>query len=361
MQLYRQVGDKRNEPVALYNLGEAHYYLDPARAQDYYEQALSYWHLTGDRRYEAAVLSRVGIMIAERRGDLGQAIQYCGRAERLSVEVNDRLGQMSSHYSLAHIHILQNDYLESRVHAERALQLCGELGNQSFAGETFGMLGRIADQLGDYASAFENHNRGLSILRELGERNLICQGLTALGALSYHSGKPENAIENCRRALLLARETSNRTAQSQGLVIQGHALREMGQLDEAADCYRQALELAIDLDFPHLAMQVQTGLAAIAFARGNLVEAMPPMQDILDYLETHALSTLDEIFWIFISCYRILRAASDPRALPTLQAAHTLLQKIAAGIDDPALRNSFLQNVRSNRELLQAWETHLSP
>jgi hypothetical protein len=51
-----------------------------------------------------------------------------------------------------------------------------------------------------------------------------------------------------------------------------------------------------------------------------------------------------------------LQANADPRARGTLNAAHNLLQEIAAKIDDEALRASFLQNVRFNREVVQTWE-----
>ena len=106
----------------------------------------------------------------------------------------------------------------------------------------------------------------------------------------------------------------------------------------------------------HYVKQTQTGLAAIALAQGNLAEAMAPMDDILDYLATHILSTIDEAAWIYLTCYRILQAADDPRAQPTLEAAYNFIQDIAMRMDDARLRASFLQNVRFNREIVAAWE-----
>ena len=41
------------------------------------------------------------------------------------------------------------------------------------------------------------------------------------------------------------------------------------------------------------AKQTQTDLAVLALARGNLAEAQAPMDEILRYLDTRPLSTID--------------------------------------------------------------------
>jgi hypothetical protein len=130
-------------------------------------------------------------------------------------------------------------------------------------------------------------------------------------------------------------------------------------LGQATDSYRQALALVQELGLPDFyVQQAQTGLAAVALAKSNLSEAQAPLDEILNYLETNFLSTQDEIFWMYLTCYRILQTGHDPPARVTLETAYHLLQQIAAGIDDETLRASFLQNVRCNREIMQAWESH---
>jgi ATP/maltotriose-dependent transcriptional regulator MalT len=204
----------------------------------------------------------------------------------------------------------------------------------------------------------EYHTQALSILREIGDRDAICQVLTTLGMVFYHSGQHEMARNQCQQALPIAQETKNKLTQTRALISLGHTLRESGDLDGATDAYRQALALALELGLPDFyAKQAQTGLAAIALARGDLAEAQAPLEEILNYLGMHSLSTRDEAAWIYLSCYRILQANADPRARPTLEAAYNFIQDIAARIDDETLRASFLQNARFNREILQAWES----
>jgi hypothetical protein len=130
----------------------------------------------------------------------------------------------------------------------------------------------------------------------------------------------------------------------------------MDDLDRASEAYHAALDLATGLSLKHFTRQAQSGLAAIALLRGDLPLAKAPLEEVLRSLETDPLSTVDEIFWVYLNCYRILRATSDLRAWPTLTAAHQLLQTIAYAIDDLAIRKSFLENVICNREIIEAWQ-----
>ena len=68
---------------------------------------------------------------------------------------------------------------------------------------------------------------------------------------------------------------------------------------------------------------------------------------------------LHEPFAIYLTCYRILVAADDPRAVTMAQKAHSLLQAYADQITDATLRQSFLENVPIHRELL--WAAGLVP
>jgi hypothetical protein len=59
--------------------------------------------------------------------------------------------------------------------------------------------------------------------------------------------------------------------------------------------------------------------------------------------------------WVYLRCYRILTANKDPRAIAVLNNAHALLEAYAGEISDASLRQSFLENVTSHREIMRAW------
>jgi predicted ATPase/class 3 adenylate cyclase len=352
------MGHRMNQAAVLYSMGSLAYIGGDFRgAQAYCEQALHAFRLMGKRRLEGITLCTISEMIIEQRGDYVEARRYCEQAFGLLQEPGERYGQILTLAIFSLLALAQNYYLTARTYLEKGLSISQEIGDKNHEGEYLAQLGRIADELGEYASAVGYHELGLSISREMGDREIMCQTLTAFGMAFYHWGKNETAYENSQQALAIAQETKNKVVQTRALTLLGHALRELGDLDGAADAYQQASALALELDLPDCYVrQAQTGLAAVAWAQGNLAEAQAPLEAVLDYLETTHLSTMDEIFWMSLTCYRILQAGHDPRARATLQAAHDLLQAIAAGIDDDALRASFLQNVRCNREVVEEWE-----
>ena len=78
------------------------------------------------------------------------------------------------------------------------------------------------------------------------------------------------------------------------------------------------------------------------------------IEAILRFFETHVLAGPDEPFRIYWTCYRVLEANSDPRAVGVLRAAHQRLLERADAITDAALRRSFLENVATHRAILKA-------
>jgi len=76
----------------------------------------------------------------------------------------------------------------------------------------------------------------------------------------------------------------------------------------------------------------------------------------LPYLQPQTLNGTFEPFRIYLTCYQVLRANHDVRAQTILAAAHRLLLERAAQIEDRAARQKFLEEVKVNRALMDAWE-----
>jgi hypothetical protein len=77
------------------------------------------------------------------------------------------------------------------------------------------------------------------------------------------------------------------------------------------------------------------------------------VEEILTHLKSNTLDSTDESLQVYLTCYRVLRAAQDPRAQETLGTAYALLQERAAKIGDAETRRSFLENVAAHREILE--------
>jgi hypothetical protein len=89
----------------------------------------------------------------------------------------------------------------------------------------------------------------------------------------------------------------------------------------------------------------------------GLAQAFTYVDEAMGYLESHELVGTDELFRVYLACYRVLRANEDPRAEQLLNRAYDLLQGRAAKIADEGLRRSFLEDVAANREVLREWQS----
>ena len=102
----------------------------------------------------------------------------------------------------------------------------------------------------------------------------------------------------------------------------------------------------------YLISENQAGLAQISLRQGDLAQAQAHVESILSYLAHNTLKG-EDLFRVYLTCYQVLEATQDERALQILTTAHTHLQRQATKIDDKTLRQSFLENVSLHRQLGQ--------
>jgi tetratricopeptide (TPR) repeat protein len=144
-------------------------------------------------------------------------------------------------------------------------------------------------------------------------------------------------------------------ARAYALVLIGHAQTQAGHFVDAATAYQQALTLYTEIDRAELAAEAQAGLAAIAYNQGDWAQAQRLVETVLKLLVDYPTAGQDEPFYLYLTCYRILAAANDPRAIPLLRQGYTLLQQYADQITDDALRRSFWEKVPIHAALHQAY------
>ncbi|MFC2046168.1 tetratricopeptide repeat protein, partial [Chloroflexota bacterium] len=222
---------------------------------------------------------------------------------------------------------------------------------------TLGNLGNLLLYLGAYDEAKDHYERALRVQREIGARNDEALSVGNLGLVYHYLGDDETARRYSYQALQMAQETGERRTEGAMWMKLGHALAGLGLLDEAAKAYWESVTLRRETGWPILALEPLAGLARVALAQGDEAQAQALVEEILEHLESGgALDGIISPFQVFLTCYCVLEAGGDSRALEILATAHDQLQERAAKITDEKLRRSYLENVVAHRELLQAFE-----
>jgi adenylate cyclase len=406
LSIARELGARDREARALQHLGLVAFPWghDRAVAENHYQQALTISQETGSRQLEAEVSANLGLLnvrydnyacaqthlehalqvgreIAHwdgvpftlrvlslqhrRTGEFQRSRRYALQALRLSRKMNDQWGVAAASYHIGISHYSQGRYSAADPYLRQAVRLWRKqdwLDDQAL-GLTGVGLNAMAQ--GNYRAARDALAGSQRLFRRIPEeiayaRDDYACAQSALALLHHQLGEDRQAQEYARRALAIHRATFGPHRPALALTRLGNALVGLGELTEGRAAYQEALDLRRELGQAHLATEPLAGLARVALAQGDLVQAGGYVAQILAHLETGSLDGTDEPIRIYLTCYRVLRANEDPRADKVLAEAYQLLQGRAAKIEDKELRRSFLENVTANRELVAAWNAQLT-
>jgi tetratricopeptide (TPR) repeat protein len=210
---------------------------------------------------------------------------------------------------------------------ERALSvvesLLQDLGKQERVGEAFWgntlmMAGWCKAELGDHRRARQNLERALAIFEKSGALISVEGALLYLARLALLVGSRtalQEGLVSAERAVDLWRASTGLGTWAEPLLVLVHLRLALGKVDEAFAVSREM----------------------IAVSQGGILTVKEEQ-----YFYTHAMT---------------LRALGrKDEADRYLQRAHERVMLVANRMKDPALRRSWLENVRANRDIVALWE-----
>ena len=175
--------------------------------------------------------------------------------------------------------------------------------------------------------------------------------LLARAVFGLQTGKHAQVVNDLQEAIQVGQTLNNPSHQAQGLLLLGHAHSGLQQWQAAEQSYQQANTIYQKLGNVAVAAEARAGLAWLALTQGEPSRAAALVEELLPLLQSDTAIGLDEPFFIYLTCYRILAALQDPRAHAILSIGHDHLQRYACHIHDEAVRRSFLENVTVHRDL----------
>ncbi len=326
----------------LRNLGIVAFYQgDYPTAQTHFEQALLLGREVGDRWGEGAALGNLGL-VAQYQADFAQARDYFEQALNLYRQIGDPRREGIALSNLGTVLRAEGDYLKAKFYYEQTLHICAEIGDRWSEGIALANLGSLLSDLGDYANARTFLEQALQRSREIGDRYDEGRVLADLGLICCRLAESETAHTYGQQALLIAQELGDQSGQGTALTLLGNVLATLDRQTEAATAYQQALSLEQNPGPSNL--EARAGLANLAFARGDPLEAQTYIEEILSRLGTGPSLSV-KFFRVYSICYKVLSANQDPRAQHLLEHARHLLQAQASRISDEKYRRSFLDSI----------------
>ena len=211
--------------------------------------------------------------------------------------------------------------------------------------------------LGAYEQAKEHALKSLSISREQGNKVNEINTLSVYAATLDGLGQTEEAEKQYRTAISAQKELSMNWSLSYSLLDWGDFQLRAGRLVEAEKTFEEAL--AINSDMDHLRMTTQSKLAMVYLAQGKTEQALAFASEIWQAVEPERGQGLPFPIKTMFECFTVFQACNDARAKNALDQAADVLKRTADGIEDPEMREAFLNNVPVNRSLQQAMHNPL--
>ncbi|MDQ6620378.1 MAG: hypothetical protein M3Z31_11920, partial [Pseudomonadota bacterium] len=233
-------------------------------------------------------------------------------------------------------------------------------GNPRLEGFARGNLGIGWLKAGNIDRARPELEECLRLGRANGDRASECGALCSLSTIALWQGEDPRARGLARAAVDAAVAVQAPLWKAYALFTLANAELALGRYDAAANTYRAAYEGAVNLGHP-IQHDASAGLARAALAQGDVNAALEavrrlPALDLHGDASTDPLDGAEAPRWIEWTAYLVLRRAGDARADAWLRRAHNALQRQAAALNDPQLREGFLQNIPHHREILAEWK-----
>jgi predicted ATPase len=248
------------------------------------------------------------------------------------------------------------DVVEARGWYEQALAKQKAIGNPLGVARSVGNLAEIDRMLGRYELAHAGFVEQARVSKLIGDPWLEAMAELNLSLVVLNQGDALGAAQHAQHALGAFRKMGERWGEACALVNAGHAELGNGRLDSALESYETAQHRFDQLGVHHLALEAMAGIADTLLSAGDTSGAMDQVEAILGRLaEGVGLDGLDEPLRLRWSCYRVLHAASDERAMGMLAVAQAELMARAEKVSDPQLRDRLLNDVPYHRAIVHAW------
>jgi tetratricopeptide (TPR) repeat protein len=188
LRLYRELGNRRSESVALNTLGiVASEQGNYAEAERWFNETLHITGEIGDHRGEARALGNLGLVYAE-YGNYAEAMVYFERSLDIRTAIDDREGMCGQLSNLSLLFHHQGDGEAAWEYGQRALGVAQEIGSRRWQGYALANLGRVLEGIGRLAEATDAYRQSLTLRRELYQHQLTMDSLAGLARVCLSRG-----------------------------------------------------------------------------------------------------------------------------------------------------------------------------
>ncbi len=288
------------------------------------------------------------------QGHIDQARTYFEAARERALAVGDRISQARALTALAVTERGAKNFSPAQALLTAALHLMQAIGDRWNEINVWNDLGALGQDTGQYAQAELAFQSALDLSRAIGDEEgtmylLINQGLVKRDLNDLASAEGQFA-----EGLALAEKQGN-TFMRAAFLSQHAILRVMaGDNDAAVQLATSALDARIELGLDTLITDNLAVLGLACARMHQLDQAIEWTNQALQILDSTGGEGPENPAQDYLFCYRtLILLGQDENARHTLANALHLIKQSADRILDPHIRQSYLDNVPTCRQVLE--------
>ena len=324
-------------------------------AGEKFQKALHLSQTLGLRQAEASSLRHLGTIYWYEE-QFEKATEQWKKALEVCQQLGDRFGTGKVLNNLGLVAGEQGDYQASKFYLEQSLEILQETGIRWLEYQVYNNLGDTLNCLGQYELSRERLEAALHSCHQLGDRQNESMILSNLSVLFWNLDEFETARAYSNQAISIARALENPRQLAYGKLCLGYSLLDLDQKMAAKTAFEESVKIRRTLNQPNMTIGALAGLVAANLALKEIDLALNQVEEILDCLKTHSLLGNKDPLRVYLVCYKTLRERNDPRSAELINLAHEQLQSQASKIDYHWLHKTFLEKVRTNREIIQLYK-----
>jgi tetratricopeptide (TPR) repeat protein len=291
------------------------------------------------------------------RGDKPASVEHIEKALQLAHRQSDESVLAFILFRSAYCYYTSGDFARCIALQLEQIELEHRLGNRSQEALGLGNLGDLYIMMGLYKQGRSLTEQARIINEAMDARRNLAYNLANLGCIYIATGDLRKARQLMEQALQEISPSRDDRGKVYSLLSLGSILLTMGDAPSATRRFIDARELALKHGMIALACEATTGLAASAIMQGQLEAARNYACEAWNYLKEHGWLGMDNP----IRAYRGLTETFDSLGeagitQAVLESGHQALVEVAATINVPEWRQSFLENVPDHRAIMEMWE-----
>ena len=241
--LYKTVGDKEGEALALQSSGVLHRELGENQlALDVFNQVLPLRRASGNKVGEADALIGIGFVYLN-LGELGLALKFYNEALPLTQAAGDTIMEATALNNLGTVYSYLGESEKALKSYATALPLFRSMGDKRAEATMLGNIGKVYADLGKRVEALDFYSQALPLHRAVGDPTGEAFTLNNMGVSYRDLGEKEKALKHYTEALEIRRIVGDRSGEAGTLNNMAVVYADLGQQQKALDIYGDCVPL----------------------------------------------------------------------------------------------------------------------